>query len=164
MPCSCVRFNASTPASSSRVEAAVEVRDGKLVVAAFTPFGTRAFAITQEGREISIEGELVRHKGVRPTLLLDALHRALFLPSPDTTPWRWHEEWVEEHRVDGRLERRVFRPADPDTEDENAAGARVEYRVLETIEALEIQNDWCPYEAQVVILARSHGPAPEDTR
>jgi hypothetical protein len=161
-----VRFHATTPESSMRVEAAVEVQHGTLTLAAFNPFGTRVFAITQRGTELEIEGALGRHMGVRPVLLLDAIHRAILLPSPGRSPWRWKSESVEERRDAGRLEQRVFRSLEakdadaantpPEGEDGHAElGAHVEYRVLESVEALDITNDWCPYEARIVILARS---------
>lgn len=160
-----LRFHVTTPETSLRVETSLEVQDGKLVVAGFTPFGTRAFTITQSGSEIEVVEQFGRNEGVRPVLILDALHRALLLPSGSETPRQWGGEWVEEQRTDQRLVRRVFRALAPvpeganeHTRDAGEPGARVEYRVLENVEGAEIENFWCPYEARMVILA-SNRPA-----
>ena len=159
-----VNMHVTTPESSLRVEASIERRDGALVIAGFTPFGTRAFAITQEGTKLRVEEHFGRHMGVRSALIVDALHRALLLPSRGEARWQWGGEWVEERRAGGMLESRVFRAVEPDPEAGDAAGARADYGVHERVAAFEVENLWCPYEARLVVLATNRPQAPDSLR
>ena len=67
---------------SHRVDIVAERRGESFVVVGFTPFGTRGFVLTQTGREISLDDRIGRRMGLRPLLLLDAIHRS-YLMAPE---------------------------------------------------------------------------------
>jgi hypothetical protein len=87
---------------SPSLELVAQTHSGVLTIIGFTPFGTRAFAIEQRGREVEIDDLAGSLLGIRPVWVLDALHRALWIEAPPETrglgtrQWQWGDESVSQ--------------------------------------------------------------------
>lgn len=61
-------------------EAVLQLHDGKLTVLGLTPFGTKAFVLTQTGTEVEFQPLIDREIPFPPEYMLQDIHRA----------WLWH--------------------------------------------------------------------------
>jgi hypothetical protein len=125
----------------------------ELVVVGIAQHGVRLFAVHQRGREFEVEGASSRRSTRLARLALDALHRAIWIPTPPdpgagaVVDWNWENESVTDS-IGGGQRRREF--AHPDASDSvvilyaspSAGGG----------ERVEIQNPWCGYEARFVVF------------
>jgi hypothetical protein len=101
-------------------EAVVQKLCDEVVVVGFAPFGAPAFTIHQRGLDVRVESHLPGLWPFSPRNILLDVHRALFLPIPETPPpdgsyattfggQRLRERWES-----GRLIERRIRRADED--------------------------------------------------
>ncbi len=137
---------------SHRVDTVAERRGESFVVVGFTPFGTRGFVLTQTGTEISLDDRIGRRMGLRPLLILDAIHRS-YLIAPEggllqggTTVWLREDEAIRDDWANGALRWRVFRSANRERAGNVSIFFADERRST-------IWNDWCGYEARVLKLS-----------
>ncbi|MCG8591435.1 MAG: DUF3261 domain-containing protein [Proteobacteria bacterium] len=136
-----VRFGAETP--GVRLDAVLRRQGDELVLAAFTPFGTRAFAVVQRGGQVETQAGISRHLGVAPVWLLDAVHRAWLLdPARDVDG--------EEVVVGSDGSRHYRRPPRADA-----------VTVAPVAEGVRVSNPWCGYDASLRLVesARSRRAA-----
>ncbi|MEZ4452428.1 MAG: DUF3261 domain-containing protein [Nannocystaceae bacterium] len=94
-------------------EVVLQKQGGTLTLLGLTPFGTRAFAVIQEGKALRVESFMPEALPFPPELMILDVHRALFLgerPQPDGRHrFRVGDERVDDTWSGGRLLRRVFR-------------------------------------------------------
>jgi len=131
---------------------AVEAVDGALIFVAFTAFGTRAFTIEQRGSTLHFDDFLGRHMGVEARWLVDAIHRAYLIPTPEGQRlgqeefhWRWAGEYViERSDSDGSVRSRVF------SKNPSASDGKVRIQYPGSLGAsVGIENPWCGYRARL---------------
>lgn len=99
-------------------EAVMQLRDGTLTVLGLTPFGTKAFVLTQTGTEVAFELLVDRELPFPPQYMLQDIHRAWLWqarlpwgegPPPDEAPTtEVAGERVTEQWTDNALVRRSF--------------------------------------------------------
>ena len=96
-------------------EAVVQKHCDELTVIGFTPFGTRAFSIRQQGLQVSVESHLPGAWPFSPRFVLLDIHRSYFVPISENPP---HEgtreisrggESILERWSAGRLVERSYR-------------------------------------------------------
>lgn len=128
-----------------------------LVVVALAPDGTRLFAVVQRGRDIEIDPAAPRRARQLALVVIDVLHRGLWI-EPKTlsrnrraTSWIWEDEEVEETQRRGRRTR-TFRHAGETSDVAPVSIAYRESRLHENGSDFEIRNAWCGYEAVLVHL------------
>ncbi len=144
---------------SHRVDTVAERRGESFVVVGFTPFGTRGFVLTQTGTDISLDDRIGRRMGLRPLLLLDAIHRSYLmapeggLPPDGVTVWLREGESITDAWANGVLRSRVFRAADG----ERAGSVSI---FFSDERKSTIRSDWCGYEAGVLKLSPAPVAAP----
>jgi hypothetical protein len=125
----------------------------ELVVVGIAEYGVRLFAVHQRGREIEVEGAPSRELEHLARWTVDALHRAIWIPTRSdadagqVVSWSRERESVKESIHDGRRRREFARlgESEPVVIRFDPASSEVGYRV-------EIQNPWCGYEATFVVV------------
>lgn len=107
------RIHGTMGERSLGAEVVLQKRGGTLTLLGLTPFGTRAFAIVQEGTSLRAEVTTPEALPFPPELMLVDVHRALFVGEaarPDGRHrWRLGDERVDDTWRGGRLLRREFR-------------------------------------------------------
>jgi hypothetical protein len=125
----------------------------ELVVVGIAEYGVRLFAVHQRGRDIEVEGAPSRELEHLARWTVDALHRAIWIPTRSdadagqVVSWSRERESVKESIHDGRRRREFARlgESEPVVIRFDPASSEVGYRV-------EIQNPWCGYEATFVVV------------
>jgi hypothetical protein len=142
----------------------VQSRDGVLTLVGFTPFGTRAFALTQRGIQFELNDVAGRHLGVNPVWILDALHRSRFIlppPGEHDEIQRWERDGEAIVRRPGTVdepELRTFRLASSSTEiDQTDDRVLVEYSGPSRAR-VRVRNPWCGYDIRIVTSTEEAGP------
>lgn len=98
----------------SSFEAVLQLQGGKLLLLALTPFGSKAFAIEQQGTRLTVESFVEQPLPFSPRYVLVDVHRAFFVGLPGAPlPDGVHRgeragEDIEERWIDGRLHTRSF--------------------------------------------------------
>ncbi len=95
------------------LDVVVQLAEGKLTLIGLTPFGTRAFVLTQEGTEVKLEKYIDRELPFDPRYVLDDVHRVFFrkLPAAQGSgefAGEDHGEHVSERWQGGVLVQRTF--------------------------------------------------------
>ena len=95
------------------LDAVVQLAQGKLTLIGLTPFGTRAFVLTQEGTDVKLEKFIDRELPFDPRYVLDDVHRVFFrkLPAAQGSgefAGEDHGEHVSERWQGGVLVQRTF--------------------------------------------------------
>lgn len=95
---------------SQSFEAVLQKQASTLTVIGLTPFGTKAFVLVQEGKNLSFESFLPKGRSLPldPNYLLQDIHHAFFL-GPDS---KTSESCTETEGKDGQIRRRTFRRKD----------------------------------------------------
>jgi hypothetical protein len=113
------RIEASFISGTSRFEAVLQKQGPTLLVLGLTPFGTKAFVVTQRGAGVTAETYPGAELPFPPRFLMLDVHRAYFPPpaagaapvdGERTTTWAG-EEVVERYQA-GRIVERSFRRLD----------------------------------------------------
>jgi hypothetical protein len=130
----------------------------ELVVVGIAQYGVRLFAARQRGREIAVEGTPSREFAHLARWTLDALHRAIWIPTqsdPGAGPvvsWSWENESVKESIHGGRRRREFERSGASEPVviryDPLSAGAGPR---------VEVQNPWCGYAVTFTIIDTPDG-------
>jgi hypothetical protein len=60
------------------LDVVVQLAQGKLTIVGLTPFGTRAFVLTQDGTEVELQKFINRELPFNPRYVLDDVHRVFF--------------------------------------------------------------------------------------
>lgn len=143
-------------------EAVLQLRGGTLTVLGLTPFGTKAFVLTQTGLEIEFQALIDREIPFPPEYMLQDIHRALMwhtrlpwgeeAPSEDTASVEVAGERVSEQWSDGALIRRTFTRLDG----EPAGEIRVDYvgghRSGQPARTIVLDNGWFGYRIEIETL------------
>jgi len=124
----------------ARFEAVARQVSEELVVVGIAKYGVRLFAVHQRGREIEVEGAPSREFEYLARWTVDALHRAIWIPTRSDADAGQVVSWSRERREFARLGTSESVVVRFDT-----APTEVGYRV-------EIQNPWCGYEATFVVV------------
>lgn len=105
-----------------RFEAVMQLREGVLTVLGLTPFGSKAFVLTQRGSEVEFQAFVDRELPFPPEYILQDIHRTWFwharLPWGDRPPSEERpqaevaDERVSEVWTGGELVRRSFERLD----------------------------------------------------
>jgi hypothetical protein len=99
------------------LDVVVQLAQGKLTLVGLTPFGTRAFVLTQEGTEVKLEKFIDRELPFDPRYVLDDVHRVFFRKLPGAQgsgefSGEDHGEHITERWQNGVLvQRRFTRPS-----------------------------------------------------
>jgi len=138
----------TTPEGTIRVDILAEQREGRLEVEGRSALGTRAVKLVQDGRKVRIDDASGRFMGIHPYLILDALHRSLFIEAPGT----WAGEQIAETEPSpGRRKRSFFAIEDGDI---TSLGVQITFEkgdpALGTRPTTRIENRWCGYEALIL--------------
>jgi hypothetical protein len=107
------RVTATYADKDTSFEAVLQFKEGTLTMLALTPFGTKAFVLTQTGTEVAFEKFVERELPFPPDYILLDIHRALFMGAgaPPTDGEHAREragERISESWAGGRLQRRIF--------------------------------------------------------
>jgi hypothetical protein len=125
----------------------------ELVVVGIAQHGIRLFAVHQRGREIAVEWASSRESTHLARWTLDALHRAIWIPTPPdagagpVVDWSWENESVTESIGSGQRRRKFVYPDASDP-----VVIRYPSPSPERGDRVEIQNPWCGYEASFVVF------------
>ncbi len=112
------RVEAHYPGRTMGFDAVLQRRDGELTLLGLTPFGTRAFVLTQRGRALDFSTALPLELPFPPRYMLMDIHRVFFItlgPAPAQDGERVETRDGEEIRETwrgGRLLRRSYRRLD----------------------------------------------------
>ncbi len=142
-----------------RFEAVLQLRDGVLTVLGLTPFGSKAFVLTQRGTEVEFEAYIDRELPFPPDYILQDIHRTWFwhtqLPWADQPPAEEHPkaevagERVSEVWSDGNLVRRTFERLDGAP----AGQLRIDYlgghRSGRPASKVVLENGWFGYRLEI---------------
>lgn len=129
----------------------------ELIVVGLSPQGTRLFTVRQRGQQFDVEPTSTPMLGHVALWIVDALHRSHWIesPGPDRGDAAWDPDRAgeilrESSGDDGRLREFIRPPPAP-----AVAGVTINYpRKTATggTGRIEIRNDWCGYDATIVIL------------
>jgi hypothetical protein len=102
------------------LDVVMQVAQGKLTLIGLTPFGTRAFVLTQEGTDVKLEKFINRELPFDPRYVLDDVHRVFFrkvrgAQGTGDFSAEDHGEHITEHWENGLLKQRTF--SRPNTQD-----------------------------------------------
>jgi len=93
-------------------ECVLQITQSKLTIIGLTPFGTRAFVLTQDGLTHTFDKMVDREMPFDPVRILEDVHRVYFRALPpgtsDVRTGTQGEERVEEHWRSGILTERTF--------------------------------------------------------
>lgn len=140
----------------------------QLIVVGLSPTGARLFAVRQIDRDFQVEptpSPMLRHVAL---WVVDALYRSHWIEpasavQADTVrDTEWAGETLRESRS-GDRRRREFIRTDPAPA---VVGVTINYSpppATDRSGRIEIQNEWCGYDASIVILDEE-GPAKHDTK
>jgi hypothetical protein len=129
----------------------------ELIVIGLSPHGTRLFTVHQRGQEFEVEptsSSMLRHVAL---WIMDALHRSHWIESPSASP---SDEVLDSDRAGeilrestlGAGRRREFLRPPPAPA---VAGVTIHYAPPSAqggTGLIEIRNEWCGYDASIVIL------------
>jgi len=137
------------------LEAVVQKRCEELTVIGFSPFGARAFTITQRDLDVQVENRMTDPAPFSPRFVLLDVHRAYLLPLPDPPPSDGVHEIVrgaEIHRErwsEGRLLERAIARASGDPAGwivvRYAGGATRHSRPAHVV----LENGWYGYRLEI---------------
>jgi hypothetical protein len=139
-------------------EAVLQLRDGVLTMLALSPFGTKAFVLTQKGTAVELQSFMDRELPFPPRYILLDIHRALFMNAPEQArPDGEHTREREGERIievweDGRLRSRRFLRLDgapPGVIEIRYPGGREPGTVPDM---LEFDNGWFGYRLRIQTL------------
>lgn len=138
----------TTAEGTMRVSVDAQKRDGRLEIRGTSALGTTAVELVQDGTKIRIDDASGRFMGIHPHLVLDALHRSLFIEAPG----RWGNEEVAESQPKPGERVRAFYATDGD--ETGPLGVQITFEAgdpsLGTRPTTRIQNRWCEYEALIL--------------
>jgi hypothetical protein len=133
-----------------------------LAFVGFTPFGTRSFAIEQNGTRVTRDDRIAKHLGQHPLFLFDALHRTRVIGA-DLAPlengdrsWSREGEQITEHWENGALRERTYSRAGFES-----PGVVINYapsvsaRPGPAPTTIHIRNEWCGYHAQILDISEA---------
>lgn len=140
----------------------------QLIVVGLAPTGARQFAVRQIDRDFQVEptpSPMLRYVAL---WVMDALHRshwiepAIAVQGDTVRDSKWAGETLRESRSGDRRRREFIRthPAPA------VVGVTINYSPPSAADRsgrIEIQNEWCGYDASIVILDEE-GPAKQDTK
>ncbi len=140
-------------------EAVLQFRHGTLTLLALTPFGSKAFVLTQRGTEVSFQRFVDRELPFPPDYILLDIHRAMFmglgpgsLPDGDHTHQRAGER-VSETWARGRVTRRIFSRVDGNPAGEIVIRFPDGYEPGQLPGRVELDNGWFGYQLQIETLS-----------
>lgn len=145
-------IDAKLGAHSFHLEAALQKKDGQLVLVGLTPFGSKAFALTQQGTSVSFESFVDRKPPFPPKFMLVDVQRAYWPIAPATADGAVATELGAEH-VDevfagGHLVSRTFTRAELRPDGKPYPGAitiRYDDWQDDVARRVTITNDWFGY-------------------
>ncbi len=171
-----LRASGTLRVDSTTIGFALERNDETLTLVGFTPFGTRAFSVQQNGTAMQIDDFVGQRMGIDPVWLVDALHRAVLIEAPTDienpdAEWRWHDERVTE-RFDaaGKRTTRHFAREGVGAHaltlvhylqwegvGEERIGARSPSDMKSAGTIATVDNPWCGYHGSLVLHTRERG-------
>ncbi len=131
------------------LDVVVQLAGGRLTLVGLTPFGSRAFVMTQVGTEILFEKFIDRELPFDPSYVLNDVHRVFFrgLPGPKADgeySEESHDERVTERWLGGRVVERRFERLDG--QPAGAIIARFKGPANPVIASqVELENHWFGY-------------------
>jgi hypothetical protein len=160
-----VRIESAEPAIG--MDVIVQSREDVLTLVGFTPFGTRAFALTQRGLETEVDDVAGRILGVNPIWILDVLHRSRFIAPPPAERGARIQRWerdgeaiVHSRGAPGESEIRTYRLAssspDPAKTDDRVL---VEYSGPSRA-SVHVLNPWCGYDIRITTETKTEEVGP----
>jgi hypothetical protein len=141
-------------------EAVMQLRDGTLTVLGLTPFGTKAFVLTQTGTEVTFELLIDRDMPFPPEYMLQDIHRAWLwqarlpwgagpAPEDEAPTTEVAGERVSEQWADGALVRRSFARLDGAPPGEISISYVGGHRAGNPAKQVVLDNGWFGYRLEI---------------
>lgn len=158
------RVSAHWPDGERSFEMVVQLSGAELTLLGLTPFGSRAFVLTQKGAEFSYQKYVDFELPFDPRNILNDLHRVCFrglgeAPNPGFTGERVGTDGAEdvvEVWQQGVLRKKSFRRADGDPAGEIQVVYVGDGEVLPP--EVHLSNPWFGYELTIVTLEQTRLP------
>lgn len=160
------RVSATYGEHNTSFEAALQLREGALTVLGLTPFGSKAFVLTQTGTEVAFEKFVDRELPFPPDYILLDIHRALFMTVGDGVLADGEHsaeragERITESWSGGRLRRRIFARLDGQPAGEIVVRFEDGHVPGQVPGVMELSNGWFGYRLEIRTLSGRVWPEP----